>query len=635
MLPNSRIHRIVKLTGVATVMLVLAVVFCSAETRSLERDSIPEKYKWDLSHIFPDWETWETGMSRIDTLIERFEAYRGTLNRGGANLLAAFRARDEMDMAFEKISSYVGLMYSTDLRDNEVAARYQLRNAKRSRARTAKAWFRPELLAIPRDSLESWLVIEPGLADYQYEINNEFRRQEHILDKDTEELLSYYANFNSSPGRIYNALSTADIDYPVIKLGDTAEIKLSEGRYNNFLTTNRNQAERAAAFDSLIETYSTNAYTYAAIYSAILQRDWANARARGYAGTLDYFLDYDNVPTEVYANLIATAKKGSEVIRRYFRLKKRVLDIDAYHMYDRFLPIVDFDARYAYDDIVDKIIASVEPLGQDYQGKLREGFENRWIDVYENEGKSTGGFSSGVYGVHPYVLVNYNETAGEMFTVAHEMGHSLHTVLADENQPYATAGYSIFVAEVAAIANEQLLLHYLLENTDDVRERVYLLQNMLDGLRGTFFRQLLFADFEWRAHQMVENSQPVTPEALYELYMNVTDDFYGDDLATDSLLGYYWSTVPHFFFGPYYVYKYATSYAAATHLINAIVSAEGAKRQQATDRFLNLLKAGGSDYPMNLLKEAGVDMSDPKTYEAIIDLTDDLVTRLERELTKL
>ena len=616
-------------------VVVLAVGAVSAAPRSLVRDSIPEQYKWDLSHIYPNWEAWEADLARLDSLVDVYENLRGTLHQGPVSLLRVFHVREQMDKLYELISGYAGLSYATERLNNDIAAKWQRKETLRGKRNIAQAWFRPELLSLPWDTLQAWLAGEPALAPYEYELRNEFRRREHVLDTEQEKLLSYFARFRSSPGNIYDALTAADVAYPTIRLSTGEEVTLTDGRYNNVLVTARNQADRAEAFDSALSVYSKNAHTHAAIYAAILQRDWATAQARGYASAVQQSLDRDNIPVEVYENLIATVHDGSEAIRRYYRLKEEVMGLDGFHMYDRFIPIVDFEAAYDYDDAVGWVIASVAPLGEDYQSKLREGFENRWIDVYENEGKSTGGFSSGVYGVHPYVLINYNETAGEMFTVAHEMGHSLHTVLADETQPYATAGYTIFVAEIAAIANEQLLLDYLLDHTEDPKERVYLLQFAIESLRGTFYRQVVFADFELRAHRLVENGLPVTAEALYDQYMNSLTDMYGETLVRDSLLGYYWSAVPHFHGSPYYVYKYATSYAAASYLIRNILESEGAARQQAVDHHLNLLRAGGSDYPMELLKQAGLDMADPQTYRAIISLTEDLVTRLESELAGL
>jgi oligoendopeptidase F len=616
-------------------ILVLLTSIAAAQKMSLVRDSIPEQYKWDLSPIYPSWEAWEADIPKVEALIENYKSLQGTLANGPDAFLKVFKSREEMDILLRQVSAFAGLSRATDVRDSDLAARAQRRQVLRSKAKMAKTWFKPELLTLDWDQLQQWIKENPELAIYSYEIENEFRRKQHTLDEEQEKLLSYFSTFYDSPEDIYSVLTTADIKYPTIQLANGEEIVLTEGNYSNILNTNRNEQDRAHGFKSFLSLYGDNAHTHTAIYKAVLQRDWAIAQARRYKSTLESYLDEDNIPTVIYENLMETVKKGSAGVRRYFDLKKKVMQQEAHHIYDRYVPIIDFDPSYKYDDIIDWIIASVEPFGPEYQAQVRWAFDNRWIDVYENEGKYTGGFCSDVYGVHPYILVNYNETAREMFTVAHEMGHALHTVLAEENQPYATTDYPIFVAEVAAIADEQMLLHYLLEKTDDPRERIYLLQYTLDAMRATFYRQLLFADFEWRAHQLVENDQPVTAESLYDLYMNVVDDFYGESMVRDSLLGYYWSAVPHFHESPYYVYKYATSYAAATHLIGEIFSDDEIKSKDAVVRLMNLQKAGGSDYPMELLKKAGVDMSLSETYQAIIDLTNELVTQLEKELARL
>jgi len=618
--------------------LLAILMYCSltaAAPNTQVRDSIPDGYKWDLSHVYTDWAAWETNLARYDSLLREFEQLEGSIGNSAADLLNAFHLRDQAGKLIDSVYTYASLSYTTDQRNNELNAKRQQARSAYSRWQVASSWFEPELLEIGLDKLNSWQTANMQLDEYDFEIESLFRRQEHMLSKEQEQLLSYYANFESSPAGIYNALTVADMTYPTITTSEGEEILLTQGNYTNLLSTNRNQADRARAFELMVDAFRDRSNTHATIYDAILQRDWATAQARGYESTLEYYLDRDNVPTEVFENLMATVKRGSGAIQKYFKLKKEKMGLEEYHMYDRFIPIVDYDAKYEYDSITDYVIESVKPLGEDYWRKVAEGFGNRWIDVYENEGKSTGGFCSGVYGVHPYILLNYNGTLNEVFTVAHEMGHGMHSVLADASQPYAKAGYSIFVAEVASISNELLLLDYMLTKTEDPRERAYLIQHTLEGIRGTFFRQLQFADFEWRAHQMVEKGQPVTSKTLQNLYLDVLKDFYGDAMVRDTSLGYYWSMIPHFHFGPYYVYKYATSYAAASHIVNKILKSEGAERQAAVDRHLNLLKSGGSGYPMDLLKEAGVDMSNQETYQAVIDLTDDLVTQLEAELAKL
>ncbi|MEW5924465.1 MAG: oligoendopeptidase F, partial [Candidatus Zixiibacteriota bacterium] len=623
------------LSGLTLIVMFFAFSNISAEEMTLNRDSIPDQYKWNFSHIYLDWKTWERDLASFDSLVDQFGTFQGSLADSPDNLLRVLRFRDRIDKLYDSVSSYVGLQYAVDVKNNDMNGKYQRVQAIGKKYRIAQSWLSPELLNINRDILNTWLSAKPALREYRMEIENLFRRQEHTLDAAQEQLLSYFSSFQGSPVRTYDALTTADVKYPTITTSDGQEVKLTEGRYMNLIMTDRNQEDRKTAFESTMTIYSTNRNTYASIYGAVLERDWATAQARKYATTLDSYLDRDNVPTEVFTNLIETVMKGSGAIRRYFNLKKEYLGIDSFHMYDRYVPIIDFDKKYKYNDIKEWITASTAPLGVEYQSALRDGFDDRWIDVYENDGKSTGGFCSGVYGVHPYILVNYNETISEMFTVAHEMGHAMHSVLSEESQPYPTSGHSIFVAEVASTGGEQLLLRYLLENCPDPKERIYLLQYTIDDLYKTFYRQVLFADFEWRAHQKVEKSEPITAQSLNELYLQVIKDFYGDAMAGDSLLGYYWATVPHFFFGPYYVYKYATSYAASTRLISDIMSSTGEARTAAINRYLNLLKAGNSDFPMDLLEQAGVNMADPNTYQAIIELTDALVTQLETELKKL
>lgn len=635
MLSRKNLFPAIRVLGLTVIIMIFVSGLVSAEERTLVRDSIPDSYKWDFSHIYPDWKTWESDLARLDSLVDYFATLQGTLAASPDNLLKVFRSRDRIDKLNDSVSSYVGLQYAVDVKNNEIGGIYQRVRAIGKKYRIAQSWFTPELLNLNRDILQSWMSAKPALKEYRVEIENEFRRQAHTLDAAQEQLLSYFSSFQGSPVRTYDALTTADVKYPTITTSDGQEVKLTEGRYMNLIVTDRDPEDRRMAFESTMTIYSTNRNTYATIYGSVLERDWATAQARKYATTLESYLDNDNVPTEVFTNLIETVKNGSAAIRRYFNLKKEYLGLDSFHMYDRYVPIIDFEKKYEYDEIKNWITESVAPLGGEYQSKLRDGLNNRWVDVYENDGKSTGGFCSGVYGVHPYILVNYNETMGEMFTVAHEMGHAMHSVLAEESQPYPTSGYSIFVAEVASTGGEQLLLRYLLDKCQDPNEKIYLLQYTIDDLYKTFYRQVLFADFEWRAHQKVEKGEPVTAETLNELYLQVIDDFYGEAMAKDSLLGYYWATVPHFYFGPYYVYKYATSYAASTRLISDVMSNTGEVREAAVNRYLGLLRAGGSDYPMNLLERAGVDMADPHTYQAIIDLTDALVTQLETELHKL
>jgi len=630
---------IIKSIRQAVVMLIMLCIAIGgnahAAERSLVRDSIPDKYKWDLSKIYPDWKTWEKDLAAVKVQIDRFPELEGTLKKGPEYLLSGLKKRDEINLAMGRIGQFAGLQRTQDLRNNEINAKRQRVGNLGSLFRSNSSWFEPEILSIPWDTVDKWIAGTPGLEIYRIELEDKFRQLDHYLDPGQEKLLSYFSKLNGVPNDIYSSLSTADMQHPRIILPGGEEQTLTYGRYVNLLSSNRDQAVRAGAFDSTLRSYADNKNTYASIYNGVLQKDWALAQARNYETTLEYYLDNDNIPQEVFVNLIEGVKSRSDAVQRYFKLKQEALGIENYHMYDRFIPLVDFEKEYEYDTVVTWIVESVAPLGEEYQNRMRKALTGGYIDVYENEGKYTGAFSSGTYGLHPYVLMNYNGTLRSVFTLAHEMGHSLHSVLAQENQPYPTAGYSIFVAEVASTFNEQLLINYLLEKIEDPRERVVLLQLAIDELVGTFYRQIVFADFEWRAHRIVERGEPITADVLYDLYMDVTADHYGDAMSRDSLLGYYWTGIPHFYFGPYYVYKYATSYSASSHIMRDITESNENNRQKVIERYLDLLESGGSDYPMNQLKKAGVDMTDPEVFYGITKLTDRLVTQLEEELKKL
>jgi oligoendopeptidase F len=365
------------------------------------------------------------------------------------------------------------------------------------------------------------------------------------------------------------------------------------------------------------------------LYNGVLQRDWFHARARGYQTTLEAALHGNDIPASVVENLIQVTKAGVEPLRRYHRLRRRVLGLASYRLYDVFVPLVEHDARYPYDEVLDWITASVAPLGREYQEHVRQAFEGRWIDVFENAGKRSGAYSAPVYGSHPYMLLNYNETLDAVFTLAHEMGHSMHTLLAHRAQPFVYAGYTIFVAEVPSTLNEALFLDFMLERAGSREERAVLLQHAIDSIASTFYTQVLFADFELAAHVRVENDGPITAEVLNDLYKERFEAYYADSVDMEDLTPMTWARIPHFFNSPYYVYQYATCFASAARLAREIGNGSEASREEARARYLELLASGGSDHPMTLLKQAGVDLSEPSTIQAVIDQLDSLVSRLE------
>jgi oligoendopeptidase F len=602
-------------------------------SRSRNRPEIPDRFKWNVSDIFQSWADWDAAYKTLETGIDRYATLKGTLASGPAALLEAFKLSEDLGQLAYRVWYYPSLQYDEDQRDNTVNARRQQVQILFARWKQAESWFSPELLQIPLETVRAWMEGSADLRVYRFAIENLYRQQEHVLDEAGERLMSLASRLASAPNDAYWALSTADAKFPKVTLSSGEEVTVSYGQYRAILATRHEQADREKAFTALHETYNASLNTYAALYNAVCQRDWFQARARGYKSTLEAALHGDNIPTSVVENLIETTRAGVAPLRRYHQLRRRMLKVPSYHVYDFAIPLVSFDKKYDYEQVLDWIVDAVAPLGTDYQELMRKGFASRWIDVYENEGKRSGAYSAPVYGVHPYMLLNYTDTMDDVFTTAHEMGHSMHTILSHETQPFIYSDYTIFVAEVPSTLSEALLLEYMLAHSTDPTERIVLLQHAIDNITGTFYTQVMFADYELRAHRLTEQDQPITSEILTATYTQLLKDYYGDAVDMNPFTGITWSRIPHFFNSPYYVYQYATCFASAAKLARQIM-AGGRDAADARERFLNLLKSGGSDYPMELLRKAGVDLAQPDTVRAVVDQLDDLVSRLERELEK-
>ena len=603
-----------------------------AATRSRNRHDIDDKYKWNLSDIFPTWDEWQKGYDTLDGQIEKYAEFKGTLSLGPHRLLEAFKLSDELGQLAYRVWYFPSLQYDEDQRDNSVNAKRQQVQLLFARLQQAQSWFNPELLGIPLETIRGWMEQSEPLRLYRFAIEDLYRQQEHVLDEAGERLMSLSSRLSAAPSEAYFSLSTADAKFPQVTLSTGEEVTVSYGQYRAILATRRDQGDREKAFRALYETYNDSLNTYATLYNAVCQRDWFQARARGYKSTLEAALHGDNIPTSVVDNLIATTRAGVEPFRRYHRLRRKTLGVETYHVYDFSIPLVTFDRKYQYDEGLDWIVASVAPLGKQYQARMQEGFTGRWIDVYENEGKRSGAYSAPVYGTHPYMLLNYTDTLDDVFTLAHEMGHSMHTILSHETQPFIYSSYTIFVAEVPSTLSEALLLDYMLEHSKDPVERIVLLQHAIDNITSTFYTQVMFADFELQAHRLTEDDKPITAEILTGIYTSLLKDYYGDAVDLNDLTGVTWARIPHFYNSPYYVYQYATCFASAAKLVNEITTGSDSSRAEARERYLNLLKAGGNDHPMKQLQQAGVDLSQPDTIRAIIQQLDDLVTRLEAEL---
>jgi oligoendopeptidase F len=600
-----------------------------SSARSRNRPDIDDQFKWNLLDIYPDWDTWDRAREELNRNIDRYAAFKGTLASGPDKLLEAYRLGDELGQLAYRVYFFPSLRHDEDQRDNSVNARKQQVQALLARWSQATSWFSPELLAIPLDTVRGWMAANRDLALYRFAIEEVYRQQEHVLDEQGERLLALSSRLSSVPHEAYSALSTADAKFPEVTLSTGETVTMSYGQYRAVLATNRNQDDRRAGFLAHYGTYHNNLNTYATLYHAVAQRDWFYARSRGYETTLDAALHGNAIPRSVVETLISTTRAGTEPLRRYHRLRRRALGLTKYAPYDFSIPIVEWDRRYAYSEMLAPIVESVLPLGAEYQARMWRGFRERWIDVYENEGKRSGAYSAPVYGVHPYMLLNWSDTLDDVFTLAHEMGHSMHTMLSHERQPFVYSDYTIFVAEVPSTLSEELLLDYLLARATDRSERMVLLQHAIDGITSTFYTQVMFADFELAAHRLVERDESITADVLNTLYGDTFTAYYGDSVDMESLTPITWARIPHFFNSPYYVYQYATCFASAAKLVKQISDGPEASRAEARQRYLELLASGGKDHPMTLLRQAGIDLAEPSTVRAVVDRLDDLVGQLE------
>ncbi len=615
------------------------VTIGSLRPETLDRTLIPQEYKWNLTDIYTSWDEWELDLKRLEPLVENMMALKGKLLQSARNVEEAYRLSDLISKIMVKVGSYAHLHFDLDQRKTEINAFQQRAQIVGSKISTALSWFTPELLTIPWETMKTWIDDSTLLKQYLFPISELYRSQDHVLDENGERLLSYSRRLTNAPSSTYEMLSSADVRWPSITLSTGETKTVTPSTYNEILDTSRSQEDRRAAFEAHFGVFKEFENTYASIYNAICQKDFYISRARKYKSTLDIALEDDAIPTELYTNLIETTRKGSEPLQRYNRIRKKYLKLEKYDLYDGLIPLMKTEKRYPYNSVKEHIIASVVPLGKDYQQKVERAFQSGWIDVYENDGKRSGAYSAGVYGAHPYILLNYNDTLDYMFTLAHEIGHSLHTLHSQETQPFSTSGYTIFVAEVASTLNEALLLEHLLQSTSDPVERIVLLEHSIKNISSTFYAQVRFADFERAAHNLVEEERPVTSKTLNDLMYNQLREYFDDSVDLHDLYKVTWARIPHFYRSPYYVYQYATSFAASANLVRNILpdneKVSATQRAEAVDKYIKLLRSGGNAHPLQQLRDAGVDLLSPEPIQAVIETLGHRVTQLEEALATL
>jgi oligoendopeptidase F len=593
------------------------------ETR--KREDIPEEYRWQLEDIYQNQDEWEKDFSRVQELINHIGTYQGGVGESASGLKQVIEILNEMQCKGDNLYVYSRMRRDEDNSNAQYQTLFDRAEGLGVQANAAVAFVVPELLTMTREQVKEYEETEPELAVYAHYFDELFRQKEHILSEKEERLLAMSADLSSASNNIFTMLNNADIKFPHIRDENGQEVELTKGRYGRFMES-RDRRVRQEAYEGLYSTYKGLSNTLAATLSSSVKRDIFYARARNYPSALHAALDQDNVPVDVYDQLIKSVHGHLDSMYRYMKIRKKMLQVDPLYMYDIYVPLVrEFDMKVPYEEAKEITLKGLKPLGDEYLSVLRQGYERRWIDVYENQGKTSGAYSWGTYNTHPYVLMNYDDKLDDLFTLAHEMGHSLHSYYSNQTQPYVYSSYSIFVAEVASTVNESLLIDHLLKNTNDPQEKMYLLNHYLEQFRGTVFRQTMFAEFEKLTHERVEAGDALTPEALGELYRELNKKYYGPDVVMDDNICVEWARIPHFY-SAFYVYKYATGFSAATAIKQSILE-EG---QPAIDRYLDFLKSGSYDYPINLLQKAGVDLTTPEPVEKALNYFTQLLDEFEK-----
>ena len=590
------------------------------------RADVPEKDKWAIQDLFATDDDWRAALAKAKEFIPRITAFRGRLAESGAALLSFFRLDDEISLAFDALVHYAQRRSDEDTR----VAAYQEMVSQVTRfaveIQSAAAFETPELLAISDEDMNRLYAEAPELELYRLNIDRIRRRREHVLSDKEEAILAAAGEMAASPDDIYSMLNDADLKFPDAVDKDGNKHPVTHGTFIPLMQS-YDRVLRKSAFDSLYAVYGQFRNTSAATLSAQLKQLLFFANVRKYPSTLDAALDGNEVPTEIYRNLIDAVHRSFAPMYRYVALRKKLLGVDELHMYDLYVPVVDgVEMKFTFEEAKEIALKALAPLGEDYLNLLREGFANGWIDVYENEGKRSGAYSAGAR-VHPYVLLNFKGTLDDVFTLVHEMGHSIHSYLSNKTQPTAYQDYVIFVAEVASTCNEALLMEYLLSVTTDKKERAYLINHFLEQFRGTLYRQTMFAEFELAANEMTQRGEGTTAEALCAMYKKLNEQYFGPEMNVDEEISLEWARIPHFYYD-YYVYQYATGYAAAIALSRRILR-EG---EAAVKDYLGFLSGGCSADPITLLRGAGVDMASPKPVEDATKLFDEMISEMEKIL---
>ena len=594
-----------------------------------QRSQVEEKYKWDLTAFFPSDSAWEAAYTYLENNIPRLDQYKGKLATSANSLYNCLELRDSLELISDNLYVYAYLKLDEDNR----ASQYQELGGRAgdlsSKLNTAAAFMRPEILKINEDQLDTYLKENPGLKMYEFYLRDILRSKAHILSEKEEALLAMAGPVTAAPSRIFTMLDDADMSYGTIT--DTAgnEIELTKERYYKILESpNREMREKAAR--AYNEAYLKVENTLATTLGSSVQKDNFLRQARNYKTCLNMSLDGDSIPPDVFYNLISAVDSNLAPLHKWAKLRKQMLGLDTLHTYDLYVPLVsDYTREYPYEEAESMVLKGVAPLGDQYVSDLQKGLNSRWVDVYETEGKGSGGYTWGTYSAHPVVLMNYNNSLENVFTLAHEMGHAMHSFYTNRYEPYVYSNHYLFTAEVASTCNEALLMDYLLKNTTDKREKMFLLNKYIEQIIGTFYTQVMFSEFELAIHEQVENGGALSADFMRQTYRDIYQKFWGPELVIGDIYDLGGMRIPHFY-REYYVFQYATSYSAALAISQRIRE----KDKGALDAYLRFLQLGSSEYPVDILKQAGVDMTTPEPINRTIDLFSRLVDQMEQLLNE-
>ena len=594
------------------------------QDRLPKRDEVALELTWRLEDIYDDEKKWEEELARITEYADKVAAYEGKLADNSNDLLAALKLDEELGLYIDRVHGYAHMREDQDTANSKYQGMKQRAMSAYMYASEKEAFISPEILAISDDKLEAFYKETPELDRYKREIAEIRRLKDHMLSAEMEQLLASAGEMQGASQKAYGMLSNADLKFPSVKDSKGEEVQLSNGRFvPTQMSKDRNL--RKASFEAFYGKYEEFKNTWAAMYDGEVKGRIFEAKARKYNSAFEAAVNSNDVSPKVCDSLFESIHDNMDKMHRYVTLRKKLLGVDELHMYDVYVPMLaDYDMKVTYDEAKELSLKALAPLGEDYLDVVKEAYENRWIDVVENEGKRGGAYSSGVYNVHPYMLLNYNDTLDDVFTLVHEMGHSMHTWYSNKAQTIIDANYKIFVAEVASTTNEVLLYHYMKDHASSKEEKAFIINHFLDSFKGTMFRQTMFEEFERKTCEMAEAGTPLTAESLYEVYLDLNKQYFGADMISDPQIGWEWCRIPHFYYN-FYVYQYATSFAAAVAIADRILK-EGAP---AVEQYKKFLSSGCTQDPVSLLKIAGVDLTTKAPIDAALNVFGEAITEME------